>query len=488
MLVLGYDVVAGKEVTLSPEDRKQGTYIVGITGAGKTSLLLNIALSDMQAGDGLCVLDPHGDLTEDLLIRVPHQRRDDVILFDPADIDYPFGLNLFECSDISNPMEVDLVCSQAIGTFWKLFYYSWGPQMEDLLRNVSLTLIYNRLTMSEIPRLLTDEEYRANLVGNIPEYAEQVRLFWQKTYDPLGGRFPHKQLEYSLSTLNKVRRFLLNTVIRNIVGQTKSSFDFRQIMDQGKILLVKLAKGRIGEDNSSLLGSIIVGKILLTTLSRADMPPQERKPFHLIVDEYQSFATSSFPTLQSEARKYNIDTIVAHQYRDQLDEDNKGSTLNVGNKIAFRVSGKDALGLAAEFDITPPEPEPRMEPVFRRLGSNQGLFTSGGIYHEVEGPRRLFSDVLVERANELTNLPRFQAKCKLVSERNLVEHTIETQPPSGVVNPQMAGYIRKRSRQLTRPRREIEEEMKKRTGLEQKQVVLTEYEETRGGRRGSRKS
>ena len=144
MLSLGRDTKTDELVSLNSQDRKQGTYVVGITGTGKTTLLLNIALADMEAGDGLCILDPHGDWTEDLLLRVPAHRRDDVILFDPADIEYPFGLNLFECSDISDPLEVDLVCSQALGTFWKLFYYSWGPQMEDLLRNISLTIIYNQ--------------------------------------------------------------------------------------------------------------------------------------------------------------------------------------------------------------------------------------------------------------------------------------------------------------------------------------------------------
>jgi len=315
-------------------------------------------------------------------------------------------------------------------------------------------------------------------VSNIPEYAEQVRLFWEKTYNPLGLRHPHMQIQYSMSTLNKVRRFLLNTVIRNIVGQTKSTIDFRQMMNEGKILLVKLAKGRVGEDNSALLGSIIVGKILIAALSRENIPPEQRRPFHLIVDEYQSFATSSFPTLQSEARKYNIDTLVAHQYRDQLDDDNKGSTLNTGNKIVFRVNGRDALELAAEFDITPPKPEPRMEPVWRTLGSEEGsLFTAGDVYHQVEGPRRLYSDVLVERANELTNLPRFRARCKLVCDRSLVEYTIDTLLPRERADPQTAQHIRERSRRLATPREEVEEEIRRRTNLEGKDeggVVWTE--------------
>ncbi len=355
---LGTDLETGERVSLARDSRRLGTYVIGLTGTGKTTLLLNIILQDIAEGDGVCVLDPHGDLTEDILKRIPEDREEDVILFEPFDTERSFGLNLFECSDIADPNLVDLVCSQALGTFYKLFHESWGPQMEDLLRVTSLTLIYNqdlderkRPTLAEIPDLLTDEDYRSFLVSRVSEGT--VRGFWEKTYNPLR---PYEKLEYHRSSLNKVRRFLLNTTIRNIVGQPTSSLDIRRVMDEGKILLANLSKGRLGEDNSALLGSILVGKILIAALSRADRPPEERRPFHLIVDEYQSFATTSFPTLQSEARKFAIDTVVAHQYRDQLDIDNKGSTLNVGNKIIFRVNGPDSAELAKEFDNTPPEP------------------------------------------------------------------------------------------------------------------------------------
>ena len=356
--ILGRDVDSGNLIGLDAEARRRGTYVIGLTGTGKTTLLLNIVLHDIAVGDGLCLLDPHGDLTEDLLRRVPEHRVRDVILFDPADTGRPFGLNLFECADPADPHAVDLVCSQAVGTFRNLYSYSWGPQLEDLLRNVALTLIYTQpgTTMADIPRLLTDEKFRAKLVANIPDSADQVKRFWEKTYNPLGRRYPHKQVEYSLSTLNKVRRFLVNTAIRNVVGQETSSIDMREIMDDGKILLVNLAKGKLGEDNSSLLGSIVVGKLLIAALSRADTPFEKRRPFHLIVDEFQNFATASFAVLQSEARKYNIDTVVAHQFRDQLDQEIRGSTLNVGNLVVFRISGRDARALAREFDTTPPEP------------------------------------------------------------------------------------------------------------------------------------
>lgn len=462
MLILGHDVTTGKDVTLAPEDRKQGTYIVGINGTGKSTLLLNIALFDIQAGDGVCVLDPHGDLIENLLRRIPSRRADDVILFDPAEIEFPFGLNLFECADIDDPMQVDRVCSEAIGTFFKLFSESWGPQMEDLLRNTALTLIDNRgATMADIPRILTDPGYRAGFVKNVRN--EEVRGFWTYTYDNLKGRDLH---EYNRSSLNKVRRFLLNKVIRNIVGQPKGSIDFRNIMDEGKVLLVNLSKGRLGEDNSALLGSVLVGKILVAALSRANIPEEKRRAFHLIVDEYQSFATSSFPILQSEARKFNIETIVAHQYRDQLDLSNKGSTLNVGNKIMFRVNGKDAFDLSAEFDNTPPPPERRMDHVYRPLAGEPGFYSTGdgGVYREVEGPRRPYSDVQGERANNLTNLPKYQALCKLVRGEELVEHHIKTLPSQRVPDEgeSVALRIKERCRQYGRPRVQVEEALRQR--------------------------
>ena len=472
MLVLGHDVTTGKEVSLSAEDRKQGTYIVGINGTGKSTLLLNIALADIRAGDGLCVLDPHGDLITKLLLRIPSQRVVDVILFDPADVEFPFGLNLFECVDIDNPMQVDRVCSEAIGTFYKLFSESWGPHMEDLLRNTALTLIENPgATMADIPRLLTDANYRAPFVSKL--HNEDVRGFWEYTYNPQKGR---DLLEYNRSTLNKVRRFLLNKVIRNIVGQPQSSIDLRRIMDEGKVLLVNLSKGRLGEDNSALLGSVLVGKILVAALSRANIPEEERRAFHLIVDEYQSFATSSFPTLQSEARKFNIDTIVAHQYRDQLDLSNKGSTLNAGNKIVFRVNGRDAAELAAEFDNTPPTPERRMEPMYRPLGGQERLYTTGDgrVYQEVEGLRRPYSDVQAETANRLTNLPKFQALCKLVLGEQLVEYHIKTLKDQGTPKEEVVVQIKEQSRRYGRPRAEVEEDLRQRGNLDLRSVIPVE--------------
>jgi proteasome lid subunit RPN8/RPN11 len=357
-IVLGEEVQTAGQVVLTPRVRGLSTYVIGAMGMGKTTLLLNIILSDIERGDGVCVLDPHGDLTHDILCRTPPHRKEDVIVWEPFDTEYPFGLNLFACADVTDANLVDQICSQAIGTFYKLFHESWGPQMEDLLRVTFLTLIYNqdlpvaqRPTLVEIPRLLTDPTYRAFLVGRIDNAA--VREFWHYTYNPLKL---YDQIEYHRSSLNKVRRFLLNRTIRNIVGQAENSLDLRLIMDADKVLLVNLSKGRLGEDNSGLLGSLLIGKLLTAALSRADLPFEQRQPFHLVVDEYQNFATQTFTTLQTEARKFGIDTIVAHQTRAMLDEASKGATSAVGNLICFAVTGADAQELAIMFNNEPPEP------------------------------------------------------------------------------------------------------------------------------------
>lgn len=423
-------------------------------------MLTNIALSDMERGDGLCVLDPHGDMTEDLLARIPRSREEDVILFDPSDVERPFGFNLFECQNPKDPMEVDLVCSEVVGTFYKLFSYTWGAQMEDLLRNTTLTLIENPgSTMADIPRLLTDPAYREGFEANLRN--QEVADFWAYTYNPLKI---YQQLEMNRSTLNKVRRFLLNSLIRNIVGQETSSLSLRQVMDERKILLVNLSKGKIGEENAKLLGSLLVGKILIAALSRSEEQREQRVPFHLIVDEYHSFATESFPTLQAEARKFAIDTMVAHQYRDQLDQLNQGSTLNVGNVIFFRVSGTDSEELARMFDNTPEEPELERQPMLYPT-SKAGVYRSGdrSEYVMMPGKRRLFSDVAGEMANHLANLPNFVAHARLVEGRALCEYEFASLPMQGRPDPGTSARVRERSRECYgRDRCAVEDALRKR--------------------------
>lgn len=482
MAILGCDGQSGEAIRLDDPGRRQGTYVVGVTGTGKSTLLLNMALSDIEAGEGLCLLDPHGDLTEDLLSRIPPKRVNDVILFDPADIEYPMGLNLFECQT-EDPKQVDRVCSELVGTLRKLFWYSWGPRMEDLLRHSILTLIARPgATFLDLMWLLTDAGYRNAVVEQIKDPI--LRHFWTKQF-PEGIKQSTRQRDWIDSSLNKIGRFLVNPVIRNIVSQAKSSFDVRQIMDEGKVLLVNLSKGRLGEDNSALLGSVLVNKILVATLERAEMAREERRRFHLIVDEYQSFATESFPTLQSEARKFNIDTIVAHQYRNQLDELNRGSTLNVGNLIVFRTTGVDSRELAAQFDNTPAAPELERQPMIYPT-SRAGVYRTGdrSEYILVAGRARMYSDVQAEMANRLTNLSPFTAYCKLIDEGGLVEHTIKTLPLSREGDGRIAEAIRQRSRRLASERREVEQRIEERTGWKAPQ--MTYYEEQLSSRRGGR--
>jgi|CXWL01.1.fsa_nt_gi hypothetical protein len=447
---LGTDTRSGKPVALSAAGRRQGTYILGINGTGKSNLLLDIALQDIEAGDGLCMMDPHGDLIEAVVARIPEHRLQDVILFDPADTDFPFGLNMFECSNVNDPRLVDRVCSEVILTFKKLFADFWGPRMEDLIRHTVLTLMATpECTMLDMLPLLTDPARRAQYTQRATDPV--LKHYWEQAFpDNKRG-----QGEWVSSTLNKIGRFLTNPVIRNIVAQPRSSFDFREVMDAGKVLLVNLSKGKLGEDNASLLGSVLVGKILIASMSRAELATDQRRQFHLIVDEYHSFATESFPTLQSEARKFGIDTIVAHQYRDQLDLLNKGSTLNVGNFIIFRITGNDARELAMQFDNSPPPGEPKLDAVHYPTG-REGVYRTAGDKVYVEGNSRTYADVEKETANYLTNSPNYQAYCKFIEGAQLAEYHVATRRIEAVGANDRFECIRENSRQLATPRHEVE--------------------------------
>lgn len=460
MLQLGLNAKNDSPVSLSTNDRKQGTYVVGVNGTGKTALLMNAILSDAENGDGLCFLDPHGDAVETLLTLLPESRKNDIILFNPSDYDNPFGLNLFECKNLDDPKEVDLICSEIVGTFKKLYRDSWGPRLEDILRHSILPVIKcPGLTLLDLLLVLSSPIYRRRVLEKIDD--PLIHNYWDNIFP-----FEPKEIkEWLASSYNKIGRFLANPLIRNIVSQPKSSFDLRRIMDEGKILLVNLSKGKIGEDNSSLLGSVLVGKILIAALSRADIPEEERRPFHLIVDEYQSFATESFPILQSEARKFRIDTMVAHQYRDQVDILNKGSTLNVGNFILFRITGKDSLELSLQFDNTLPEPELEPEPVLYRT-SKKGVFRTGDKSEFImgKGKARLYSDVSQEMANRLSNLSNYECWCKLVKNGKLEEYYIKTLPLPTKTNLSLANEIKINSKRLGRNRIDVEKAIRKKFG------------------------
>jgi len=473
MLRLGYTTKDRKPVEISLDERRQGTYIIGTTGTGKSTLLKNIVYQDLRQDreHGLCLLDPHGDLIDEILGLVPRDRLDDVILFDPMDTERPFGLNLLDC-DRSDPYQVRWVISTVMGTLQRLFFYSWGPRLEHVLRHTLLTAMQiPNSTFIELLMLLTDEDFRSKVVSDLDDPI--LKQFWED--------LPHSHRErYELisSTLNKISPFITDISMRNVVGQSRNTVNIGEVMNQGKILLVNLSKGDLGEANSSLLGSVLVNLIMIAAFQRRAIPSKQRRPFHLIADEFQNFATESFTILQSEARKYAVDTVVAHQFRDQLDDLNKGSTLNVGNMIVFRVNGRDSYSLASQFDNTPPPAESRVEPVYQYYeykGQDflveTGLSTGEGkLYQEVDLPRRAYSDVEAEMANQLSILPNFQAWCRLIDVPDakgelprLVERKIVTEELGAIEwNPTNASYIRKRSSGMALPKAEVERQIMER--------------------------
>lgn len=335
----GHQEVFGIKTT----DRRRHIYIIGKTGMGKSTLLENMIYSDIHRGKGLAVVDPHGDLAESVLKYIPPWRTNHVIVFDPSDRDYPVAFNMLENID---PAHNSIVCSGLVGIFKKLYAESWGPRLEHILRNTILSLLeYPNSTMLGITRVLQDRSYRRKVVAKVTDPV--VKSFWINEFE----RMQDRQLIEAISPiLNKVGQFLSSPIIRNIVGQPKSSIDVRFAMDRGKIIVVNLSKGKIGEDLSSLLGSMIITKFQIDAMSRANIPEQERKDFYLYVDEFQNFATDSFATILSEARKYRLNLTMANQYIAQMPEEVRDAVFgNVGSIISFQVGFTDAEFLAQQF-------------------------------------------------------------------------------------------------------------------------------------------
>ena len=328
-------------------DRSRHMYIIGQTGAGKSGMLELLALSDVFYNQGYCIIDPHGDFAIDNLKFIPESRIQDVVYFNPADTAFPVAFNPLEVTD---PTRKPNICSEVIGVLKRMFGDSWGPRLEHILRYTLLALLDRpETTLLDISRLLTDKDFRKETL----EYCKDVTVlqFWKHEF----GQWNEKQVNESIApVLNKVGAFTANPIIRNIVGQTKSSFDIRKIMDEGKILVVNLSKGLIGEDNAAILGAFIVTKVQLAAMSRSDIPDvMDRRPFYLYVDEFQNFATDSFATILSEARKYGLNLTVANQYVAQMTDTVRDAVFgNVGTTISFRVSADDAPILVKQFEPT----------------------------------------------------------------------------------------------------------------------------------------
>jgi len=347
-LFLGASVYRGlrRNVYIADEDRLRHMYIVGKTGVGKSQLMLRMMLQDIRAGKGICFIDPH-DTVRDLLTLIPPERAEDVIYFNPGDTQRPFGLNLLEAKTED---EKHFAATAVINMMYKLFdpYKTGivGPRFEHGVRNAMLTaMAEDGNTFVEVMRIMTDSRFVQRLLPKVTDL--MVRRYWTDQIAQTADFHKSEVLDY---TVSKFGRFVTNKMIRNIIGQSKSSFSFREVMDQGKILLIDLAKGEIGEENSNFLGLVLVPRILMAAMSRQDTPEDQRRNFYLYVDEFQNFATPDFAQIMSEARKYHLNLIVANQFIGQVEEEVKNAVFgNVGTIVSFRVGVTDAGYLAHEY-------------------------------------------------------------------------------------------------------------------------------------------
>jgi hypothetical protein len=394
----------GRLVGLSREDRRRHVHIIGRTGVGKTTLLLNQICSDMQQGSGLALVDPHGDLAVEVMRRTPRHRTNDVIYLDAADQHHAVSFNPLACPD---PSRVDQVTSGAVSAFKKLHGDSWGPRLENTLRNAVFAIVERGGTLAALLQLLTDESFRERTVPRIQD--DVVRAFWMQEF---AGWTKAYRIEAVAAITNKIQPFLTNRSVRAIVSQDGPSLDLRRLMDEEKVLIVNLSKGRVGEDNAALLGAFLVTAIQQAAMTRADIPEEERRDYFLYIDEFQNFITSAFDTILSEARKYRLNLTVSHQYRAQLDEATAAAIAgNIGSIISFAVGSDDAEWLASAM---------------------------------CKYPGQL-------AATDLSNLPRFTAYARLL--RNGVPthpFSVTTLPPPQIMEDRTAAVVNSSRRQFSR--------------------------------------
>lgn len=427
------------------DDRRRHVYVIGKTGVGKSTLLSNMIIQDMQNGEGVAVVDPHGELATAVLAYVPPERINDVIYFDPGDAEFPIAFNVLETVLPDDPrfaQEKNLVSSGLVGVFKKLWADSWGPRLEYILRNTILALIDTPgNTLLGIMRVLVDKEFRKRIVGNIRDPV--VKSFWVDEFAQYNERFRSEAIS---PIQNKVGQFLTSSVIRNIVGQPKSSIDLRAVMDEGKIIIMNLAKGKVGEDNASLLGAMMITKVQLAAMDRVRMPEEERRDFYLYVDEFQNFATESFAGILSEARKYRLNLTVAHQYITQMAEEVRDAVMgNVGSMVVFRVGAFDAEFL-----------EPEFAPYFTET--------------------------------DLVNLDKYNAYIKLMIDGTASKPFSMTTIPSGAGFPYHGGeekIIRVSRERFAYPRENVEERISRWSGAAFRQAAEEESAAYGGQRRGS---
>lgn len=426
-------------------DRRQHMYILGKSGTGKSALLSNLLYQDIQHGYGCCIIDPHGDLVEELINAIPEERLDDVVYFNPADTDFHMGFNILE---VKNDAQKHLVASGIMGVFTKIWANAWSSRMEYILNNCILALLDTPgTTLLGIQRILVDDEYRKRIVENIKDPV--VRTFWVHEFASWQDRY---RTEAIAPIQNKVGQFLSTAIIRNILGQQTSTVDFADIMNSEKIFLVNLSKGRIGEGNGSLLGGMIITKLQLAAMERVQIPEEQRKDFYLYVDEFQNFVTESFASILSEARKYRLNLTVAHQYIAQL-ETAESSVVrdavfgNVGTMLIYRVGAADADFLEQEFspEFTPEDfvSLPNFHIYMKLLvdGMTTRPFSATTIPPLVKYERNLEKEQrIIERSRTLYHRPRAEVEAEISNwsraEGGVVKNTEATsnQSPSSDTN------------------------------------------------------
>lgn len=397
------------------DDRRRHMYLVGKTGMGKTTLMENMVVEDIRAGRGVGLIDPHGQFAEKILDFIPPERIDDVIYFNPADIDHPIGFNPLESTGGEFR---HLVASGIMGVFKKIWPDVWSARMEYILNNTLLALLeFPDSTLLDVMKMLTDKSFREKIVFALED--PMIKNFWTNEF----GKYTDRYASEAIAAIqNKIGQFVANPLIRNIIGQPKSSISMRNIMDEGKIFIANLAHGKIGEDNSALLGAMIITKLQQAAMSRIDTPEAERNDFFLYIDEFQNFSTDSFAVILSEARKYRLSLILAHQYIEQLSENVRPAVFgNVGTIICFRIGAEDAEFLEKEF-----EPEftandlvnAGVHSIFLKLmidGIASRPFTAENLpfLSRREGEES-FKDLIIEESRKKFGFPKVQVEKKII--------------------------------------------------------------------------
>ena len=401
------------------KDRRQHVYLLGKSGTGKSVLMFNMIIQNIMNGEGVCMVDPHGENVESVLSAIPPDRMKDVIYFNPAYTEYHIGFNVLELID---PKYKHLVASGLMGIFTKIWANAWSARMEYILNNCILALLDTPgTTLLGIPRMLVDKDYRQKIISNLKDPV--IKAFWVHEYEAWQDKFRNEAIA---PIQNKVGQFLSTSIIRNVVGQSKSTINIFDMMNEGKIFLVNVSKGRIGEDNSALLGGMIITKIQLAAMERVRIPENERKDFYLYVDEFQNFVTDAFAGILSEARKYRLNLTIAHQYTAQLISDKSSAVRdavfgNVGTMIVFRVGSDDAEFLEKEFEpeFTPQDivnlPNYKIYLKLMIDGVTSRPFSARTLPQMVKSGNREVEDEVIKSSRKLYCRPREEVEIEINS-------------------------------------------------------------------------